>query len=138
MADDINEAVEQVLSAGLENASETEILRQLDAELQQQTQARAMVLGAEEPAPWVLGGESAGGFGSMVHRFIGFYSDALRREICDSQAGGLKQQYRDMIGGQTFKDQIKAMTPVVLKAIGGGDNLSAPATIAAMLALWLA
>ena len=139
MASDVNQAVAQVLSGGLENANENEILRQLDAELEQQTQARAMVLGAEEPAPWVLGGESGGGFGSIARRFIGFYSDAIRREICDTQGGCLKEKYRNMIGGQGVGDQVKAIAPVILDALGSEEKtLSAPATVAAMLGLWLA
>jgi hypothetical protein len=139
MANDVDEAVEQVLSAGMENASENEILRQLDAELEQQTQARALVLGAEEPAAWVLGGESGGGFGSIARRFISFYSTAIRNEICDTQGGCLKQQYRNLIGGQSIGDQVRAIAPIVLEALGNEEKtLSAPATVAAMLALWLA
>jgi hypothetical protein len=139
MANDIDEAVEQVLSAGMENAGENEILRQLDAELEQQTQARALVLGAEEPAAWVLGGESGGGFGSIARRFINFYSTAIRNEICDIQGGCLKQQYRALIGGQGIGEQVRAMAPIVLEALGSEEKtLSAPATVAAMLALWLA
>jgi len=55
MASDVNEAVAQVLSGGLENANENEILRQLDAELEQQTQTRPMVLGAAQSPYSVLG-----------------------------------------------------------------------------------
>ena len=138
MADDVNEAVEQVLSGGLENASESEILRQLDAELEQQTQANAMVLGAEEPAPWVLGGESGGGFGSLAQRFIGFYSDAIRREICDAEGGCLKEKYRNLIGNNVG-DTVKAVAPVILEAVGSKEgSLSALPRVAAMLGLWLA
>jgi hypothetical protein len=138
MADDVNEAVEQVLSGGLENASENEILRQLDAELEQQTQARAMVLGDEEPAPWVLGGESGGGIGSIASRFINFYSDAIRREICDTEGGCLKEKYRNVIG-ENVGDTVKAIAPVVLEALGSKENsLGALPRVAAMLGLWLA
>ena len=138
MASDVNEAVEQVLSGGLENASESEILRQLDAELEQQTQANAMVLGAEEPAPWVLGGESGGGFGSLAQRFIGFYSDAIRREICDAEGGCLKEKYRNLIG-ENVGDTVKAIAPVILEAVGSKENtLGALPRVAAMLGLWLA
>src|SRR4051812_12002042 len=104
MANDINEAVEQVLGAGMGSAAENEILRQLDAELEQQTQARALVLGAEEPAAWVLGGESGGGFGSIARRFINFYSTAIRNELCDTQGGCLKERYSALIGGQSIGD----------------------------------
>ena len=138
MADDVNEAVEQVLSGGLENASESEILRQLDAELEQQTQARAMVLGDEEPAAWVLGGESGGGIGSIASRFINFYSDAIRREICDAQGGCLKEKYRNLIG-ENVGDTVKAIAPVLLEALGSTENtLGALPRVAAMLGLWLA
>jgi hypothetical protein len=138
MADDVNEAVEQVLSGGLENASENEILRQLDAELEQQTQARAMVLGDDEPAAWVLGGESGGGIGSIASRFINFYSDAIRREICDTEGGCLKEQYRNMIG-ENVGDTVKMIAPVVLEALGSKENsLGALPRVAAMLGLWLA
>jgi hypothetical protein len=138
MANDVNEAVEQVLSGGLENASESEILRQLDAELEQQTQASAMVLGEGEPAPWVLGGESGGGFGSLAQRFIGFYSDAIRREICDAEGGCLKEKYRNLIG-DNVGDTVKAIAPVILEAVGSKEGtLSALPRVAAMLGLWLA
>jgi hypothetical protein len=138
MANDVDEAVEQVLSGGLENASEGEILRQLDAELEQQAQANAMVLGAEEPAPWVLGGESGGGFGSMAQRFIGFYSDAIRREICDVDGGCLKEKYRNLIGNNVG-DTVKMVAPVILEALGSKEtSLSALPRVAAMLGLWLA
>ena len=138
MADDVNEAVEQVLSGGLENASENEILRQLDAELEQQTQARAMVLGDDQPAPWVLGGEEGGGIGSIASRFINFYSDAIRREICDAQGGCLKEKYRNLIG-ENVGDTVKAIAPVLLEALGSTENtLGALPRVAAMLGLWLA
>src|SRR6478672_10951322 len=110
MASDVNEAVAQVLSGGLENANENEILRQLDAELEQQMQARAMVLGAEEPAPWVLGGETGGGFGSIARRFISFYSSAIRREICDTEGGCLKEKYRNLIG-ENVGDTVRKIAP---------------------------
>jgi len=138
MANDVNEAVEQVLSGGLENASEGEILRQLDAELEQQTQANAMVLGAEEPAPWVLGGETGGGFGSLAQRFIGFYSEAIQREICDTEGGCLKEKYRNLIG-DNVGDTVKLIAPVILEALGSKESsLSALPRVAAMLGLWLA
>ena len=138
MADEVNEAVEHVLSSGLDGASENEILRQLDAELEQQMQARALVLGAEEPAPWVLGGETGGGFGSIARRFISFYSTAIRREICDPAGGCLKEKYRNLIGENTG-DTVRKIAPVILDAFGDKESaLSAPATAAAMVALWLA
>jgi hypothetical protein len=138
MADDVNEAVEQVLSGGLENASESEILRQLDAELEQQTQARAMVLGDDEPAAWVLGGETGGGIGSIASRFINFYSDAIRREICDTEGGCLKEKYRNLVG-ENVGDTVKMIAPVVLEALGSKENtLGALPRVAAMLGLWLA
>jgi|FLYN01.1.fsa_nt_gi hypothetical protein len=136
MANEIDEAVEQTLSGGLEQAGATEILRRLDAELQQQTQTSALVLGEKEPEPWVLGGEAAGGFGSMAQRFLSYYSQALHREICDPQ-GGLKEEYKRLLGGQDLRDQVKALAPVVLAAIGISASLVAPATIAAIVALWL-
>jgi hypothetical protein len=138
MANDVDEAVQQVLSGGLENASESEILRQLDAELEQQTQANAMVLGEEQPAPWVLGGERGGGFGSLAQRFIGFYSDAIRREICDSEGGCLKEKYRNLIG-DNVGDTVRLIAPVLLEALGSKESsLSALPRVAAMLGLWLA
>jgi hypothetical protein len=138
MADDVNNAVEHVLSSGLERANENEILRQLDAELEQQMQARAMVLGVEEPEPWVLGGETGGGFGSIARRFISFYSSAIRREICDPAGGCLKEKYSSLIG-ENVGDTVRKIAPVILEAFGNKEStLSAPATAAAMVALWLA
>jgi hypothetical protein len=138
MADEVNDAVEHVLSSGLDGASENEILRQLDAELEQQMQARALVLGADEPAPWVLGGETGGGFGSIARRFISFYSTAIRREICDPTGGCLKEKYRNLIG-ENVGDTVRKIAPVILDALGDKESaLSAPATAAAMVALWLA
>ncbi len=134
---DLDAAVAHVLGSELVSAEENDILRQLDAELQQQTEAQAMVLGGDEPAPWVLGGESGGGFGSMARRFIGFYGDALRAEICDQQAGQLKDKYRNLIGGSDTNDRVKKMAPVVLGVIGAAASLVNPAAIAAIVALWL-
>lgn len=132
---EIDQAVEQVLGSGLALASEGEILRQLDTELQQQAESQAMVLGGEEPAPWVLGGDS--GFGSMAQRFINFYADALYREICDPQQGRLKDEYRSLVGGADTTGRVKALVPTVLAAIGVGASLVNPAVIAAIVALWL-
>jgi hypothetical protein len=138
MADEIDDAVAHVLSSGLGQANENEILRQLDAELEQQMQARALVLGAEEPEPWVLGGESGGGFGSIARRFISFYTTAIRREICDTEGGCLKEQYRNLIG-ENVGDTVKKIAPVILEALSNKEStLSAPATAAAMVGLWLA
>lgn len=137
MAHEIDEAVEHTLSSGLPQAGPDEILRRLDAELQQQTEASAAVLSGAEQEPWVLGGEGAGGVGNMAQRFISFYSSALRREICDAQGGCLKEQYRQMLGGQDLRSQIKALAPVVLATLGIGASLVAPATVAAIVALWL-
>lgn len=133
---EIDQAVDQVLGSGLATANEDEILHQLDVELQQQAESQAMVLGEEEPAPWVLGGEG-GNFGSMAQRFINFYADAIYREICDPQQGRLKDQYRSLIGGSDTNDRVRALVPVVLSAIGVGASLLNPAAIAAIVALWL-
>jgi hypothetical protein len=138
VSNNVDEAVDQVLSGGLAVASESEILRQLDAELQQQTQARALVLSGEAPQPWVLGGEGAGGFGSMAQRFISFYTTALHRELCDAEGGCLKDKYRQVLGGQDLQSQVKSLAPVVLAALGISASLVAPATVAAIVALWLA
>ena len=94
--------------------------------------------GAEEPAPWVLGGESGGGFGSLAQRFIGFYSDAIRREICDAEGGCLKEKYRNLIG-DNVGETVKLIAPVILEALGSKESsLSALPRVAAMLGLWLA
>src|SRR5579859_7764609 len=132
----IDDAVDQVLGSGLARADQNELMRQLDAELQQQAHARAMVLSADEPAPWVTGGIGAGGFGSMAQRFLSFYSEALHREICDP-GGGLKDQYRQLLGGSDTRAQVQSLTPTVLKIIGVGASLVNPATIGVILALWL-
>lgn len=134
---EIDQAVAQVLGSGLASENEQAILRQLDAELQQQAEAQAMVLSGEEPAPWVLGGESGGGFGSMAQRFLNFYADALYREICDPQQGRMKDEYRSLVSGSDTRDRVKAIVPAVLTAIGVGASLVNPAAIAAIVALWL-
>jgi len=136
MASELDDAVDQLISSGLYQEAPEAIVRRLDAELQQQTEASAMVLGAGEPEAWVLGGDAAGGFGSMAQRFINYYSAALHREICDPQ-GGLKQDYQSMLGGQDLRNQVKALAPVVLAALGISASLVAPATVAAIVALWL-
>jgi|GEM_PF-2478933 len=136
MANELDDAVEQMVNSGLQQSAPDEIVRRLDAELQQQTEASAMVLSGAEPEPWVLGGEHAGGFGSMAQRFISFYSTALHKEICDPQ-GGLNQQYKSALGGQDIKSQIKVLAPVVLAAVGVSATLVAPATVAAIVAIWL-
>lgn len=136
MVNEVDEAVEHVTNGGLLQADLDQIIRSLDAELQQQTTASAAVLGATEHSAWVLGGEAGGGFGSMAQRFISFYSEALHREICDPQ-GGLKSTYSEMLGGQGLRDQVKVLAPVVLAAIGVSASLVAPATVAAFVALWL-
>lgn len=134
---DIDQAVDQVLGNGLASADEHEILRQLDVALQQQAESQAMVLGGDEPAPWVLGGESGGGFGTMAQRFLSFYGDALYREICDPAKGQIKDEYRSLVGGADTKDRVKSLVPTVLAAIGIGASLINPAAIAALVALWL-
>lgn len=137
MADDITDAITHVLSSGLDRASENEILRQLDAELEQQNQARALVLGTDEPAPWVLGGDAGGGFGSIARRFISFYAAAIRSEICDAEGGCLKSKYRSPMGEQ-IGDTVRTIAPLVLDALGRQEHgLTTPATVAAMVALWL-
>lgn len=137
MSYDVDEALDQVFVTGLIESDESDILRQLDAELQQQIQARAMVLGTDTPEPWVLGGEQAGGFGSMAHRFLTFYMEALHREICDAQTAMLKQHYRTMLGGADLRSQTKALTPIVLSVIGAGAALINPSIIAVLVAIWM-
>ena len=136
MSSETDDAVDQLLSSGLYQEAPEGIIRRLDAELQQQTEASAMVLSAGEPEAWVLGGEEAGGFGSMAQRFINYYSAALHREICDPQ-GGLNQQYKSLLGGEDLHSQVKALAPVVLATLGVSASLVAPATVAAIVALWL-
>lgn len=139
MPDQVNDAVEMVLSSGHESANPDDVLRQLDAALQQDLQSQAAVLSAEEPPAWVLSGEEGGGFGSMAGRFISFYRDALRRELCDIEGGCLKQKYRDLIGSEDTKTQVRELTPTVVETLGGdAKSLSSPITIAAYVALWLA
>ncbi len=134
---DLDQAVELVLSSELASADEQALMRQLDAELQQQTEAQSLVLGGDEPDAWVLGGDHGGGFGSMAQRFIGFYADAIYKEICDPEQGQLKDTYRNLIGGSDTNDRVKQIAPAVLAAIGIGASLVNPATIAAIVALWL-
>jgi hypothetical protein len=138
MADEVNDAVEHVLSSGLASAGENEILRQLDAELEQQNQARAMVLGADEPAAWVLGGETGGGFGSIARRFISYYTNAIRNEICDTQCGCIKEKYRNLLSGDT-SEHVRNLAPAIFDTLKVNEStLSAPASVAALVALWLA
>ena len=137
MSYDVDEALNQVFAAGLDQSSENDILRQLDAELQQQIQARAMVLGTDTPEPWVLGGEQAGGFGSMAHRFLTFYTEALHRELCDAQTAMLKQRYRTILGGADLRSRTKSLTPIVLSVIGAGASLINPSIIAVLVAIWM-
>lgn len=138
MTHPVSEAVDLAVS-GLEEAEESVILRRLDKELQQQTEAGALsaTLGEDNPAPWVLGGEQAGGFGSMAQRFLAFYADAIHREICNADNSGLKDQYKTMMGGQGTKDQVKSLVPVILNALGVAASFVNPAAIAALVALWL-
>ena len=42
------------------------------------SRAAARGVSAGEPEAWVLGGDAAGGFGSMAQRFINYYSAALQ------------------------------------------------------------
>lgn len=137
MASELDDAVDQIVNSGLHQAGPDEILHRMDAELQQQTEASAAVLSGEQQDAWVLGGAGGGGFGSLAQRFITFYSDALHREICDPQAGALKTKYSELLGGQDIRGQIKVLAPVVLAAIGISASLVAPATVAAIVAVWL-
>lgn len=134
MPNDIDQTVDQVLGEGLEHASQAEILDRLDAELRQQTAGRAGVLGDETATPW-LRGAAAGG--SAAQRFIAFYAAAIHREICDPEKGRLKDEYRGTIGGLALADQVKALVPYVLTALGIGASFVNPAAIAALVALWL-
>jgi hypothetical protein len=137
MANELDDAIDQTLSSGLQQAGPTEILRRLEAELQQQTEASALVLSGSEPEAWVLGGQAAGGFGSMAQRFLTYYSTALHHEICNPQGGGLKDQYKQLLGGQDVRSQVRALAPVVLATLGVSASLVAPAAVAAIVALWL-
>ncbi|NOK64058.1 MAG: hypothetical protein GFH27_549409n32 [Chloroflexi bacterium AL-W] len=137
MSYNVDEALDQVFTTGLVESDQHDILRQLDAELQQQIQARVMVLGTDASEPWVLGGEQAGGFGSMAHRFLTFYTKSLHREICDAQTAMLKQQYRTMLGGPNLREQTKALTPIVMSVIGAGASLMNPSIIAVLVAIWM-
>jgi hypothetical protein len=134
MPDAIDTTVERVLSGA--DASPEAALRGLDSALEQEIAARAAVLGAAEPA-WVLGAEGGGPLG-LARRFIAFYTAALRRELCDAEGGCLKQKYRDLIGSEDTKTQIKQVTPGVLEALGADkDRFASPVTIGAYVALWL-
>lgn len=124
----------------LDAVDEAAIIRRLDKELQQQSEASA--LGAtlhdeEGSSPWVLGGADAGGFGSMAQRFLSFYTDAIHREICSSDHSGLKDQYRTLMGGQSTQEQVRSLVPILINAIGASAALINPAAIAALVALWL-
>jgi hypothetical protein len=137
MASETDEAVEELVGAGLAKASESEILRLLDAELQQQSEASALVLSGEAPEPWVLGGPAAGGFGSLARRFLTFYSAAMRRELCDAKGAGLNTRYAEQLGGQAIPAQLKVIAPLILTAFEASTALVAPGTVAAIVALWL-
>ena len=132
-----DEAVEELVSAGLTKASESEILRLLDAELQQQSEASALVSSGEAPEPWVLGGAAAGGFGSLARRFLTFYSAAMRRELCSADGAGLNTRHVELLRGQALPDQLKLIAPLVLTAFEDSTALVVPGTVAAIVALWL-
>lgn len=134
---EISQAIEHVFSIGLATADERELLRQLDAELQQQTHAQALVLDGSPPDPWVLGGDEGGGFGPMAQRFLNFYSAAIHREICDPTTPGLKDSYRTLMGGIDLPDRVKALVPAILAALGITASLVTPSVIAVIVALWL-
>jgi hypothetical protein len=136
MTNQIDEAVEMVLS-GSANFNADDALRQLDAALQQDVESQAAVLSGEDPTAWVLGGESGGGFFSMARRFVNFYTDALSRELCDSEGGCLKEKYRNLISSDDTRKQVKDLTPTVLDTIGADKSLLSPITIAVYVALWL-
>ncbi|HEU4323162.1 MAG TPA: hypothetical protein VFS21_08410 [Roseiflexaceae bacterium] len=136
MSHELDEAVELALH-GLEEADEAAIIRRLDKELQQQTQVSATLSDTDNPSPWVLGGEEAGGFGSMAQRFLSFYTDAIHREICNADQSGLRDTYKNLLGGQSTQDQVKSLVPVLINAIGASAALINPAAIAALVGLWL-
>src|SRR5262245_54284408 len=126
MTSGTDEAVEELVSAGLTKASEGEILRLLDAELQQQSEASALVAGGAAPEPWVLGGATAGGCGSLAQRFLTFYSAAMRRELCAAEGGGLNTHYAEQLRGQAIPDQLKLIAPLVLTAFEDSTALVVP------------
>lgn len=136
MSHEQDEAIELALQ-GLEQADEAAIIRRLDKELQQQTQVSATLSDTDSPSPWVLGGEESGGFGSMAQRFLSFYTDAIHREICNPDQSGLKDAYKQALGGQNTQDQVKSLVPVLINAIGASAALINPAAIAALVGLWL-
>ena len=136
MASATDEAVEELVSAGLTKASESEILRLLDVELQQQSEASALVSSGAAPEPWVLGGAAAGGFGSLARRFLTFYSAAMRRELC-GEGAGLNTRYAEQLRGQAIPNQLKLIAPLVLTAFEASTALVVPGTVAAIVALWL-
>jgi hypothetical protein len=135
MADELDEIIRETLHDGLDRVGASMILRRLDIELQQQVEASA-ASGQPQPA-WVVGGTAAGGFGSMAQRFITFYAAAIRRELCDAEARGLKRQYSELLHGQSLADQIKQLAPPLLASFDDSAVLVIPTTVAAIVALWL-
>jgi hypothetical protein len=124
----------------LESVDENAIIRRLDKELQQQSEASALgatLQDGEPSSPWVLGGAEAGGFGPMAQRFLAFYTDAIHREICSPDSSGLKDTYRNLLGGQSTQEQVRSLVPTLINAIGASAALINPAAIAALVALWL-
>jgi hypothetical protein len=136
MTDEIDEAIDHVLSGGLTGASAGMVQRHLAAELQQQAELYALASDAEQEA-WVLGGADAGGFGSIAQRFLTYYAPALRQALCDEQGDGLSQQYRAALDAKELRQQVAALTPAILPMLDSSPSLVVPATVAALVALWL-
>jgi hypothetical protein len=137
---EIESAIEQTLGAGLDTQDPDQIMRTLGQELEQQSSQSVLVLSAEdEPESWVLGAGDEGQDApeGIAARFLRFYGDGLRKELCDVEGGCLKEQYNKILTGGDMRANLTALAPSVLAAIGASTALIAPAVVATLVAVWL-
>ncbi len=130
MYDQEDAAISALLNDGLDTADPDEILARLDAELAVQTDEMSATLSADTPG-WLAG------TGSAARRFINFYADAIREEICANDRSGLNEQYKTVLGGLTIQDQVRSLIPAVLTILGVGSSFINPMVIASLVAIWL-
>jgi hypothetical protein len=134
MHNELIREIEELLQDRASFSIPTDLLRRLDAELQQQVEAHALISGMP-PSVWVLGGTAAGGFGSISQRFIEFHTDSIRTALNDPQ-GDLRPECF-LASGESEAAVVQRLALLIIEILDGDETLVVPETVAAIVALWL-
>lgn len=134
MHNELTREVDELFQDRASFNSPADLLRRLDAELQQQVEAHVLISDTP-PSPWVLGGTAAGGFGSLSERFIEFHTPAIRAALNDTQ-GNLRPECVP-IPGEADSAYVQRLARLIMALLDADETLVVPETVAAILAGWL-